>query len=104
MDATAVGDQVSEELQDCHGHVESGSALEIPVPYLTHHVHDELHTPLVGGVMQNAIGTISWVVGFQFPDFRGCCILRDAIVIYIFSWAGRQTWHRIVWCSRVPRK
>ena len=47
VESTAVGDQVSEELQGRHGCVESGGDIEIPVLRLAHHVHDELDAPLV---------------------------------------------------------
>ena len=71
VEATTVGYQIIEELQGRHGRVECVGYLEIPVPHLTHHFHDELHTPLVGGVVQHAIGLISCVVGFRFADFGG---------------------------------
>ena len=104
VEATTVGDKVSEKLYVRHGRVEIGGALELPVPCLAQHMHDELDTPLVGGIVHRAIGNVCVVIGFRFADFGGCCILRYAIVVYIFLWGGRRTWRRIVWCSGVPRR
>ena len=81
MEATAFGDKASEELEGHCGRVESGGALELPVPRLTHHVHDELDAPLVDGVIHRATGPICGVIGLHFTDFGGCCILRDAAVL-----------------------
>ena len=62
MEATAFGDKASEELEGHCGRVESGGALELPVPCLAHHDHDELDAPLVSGVVQRVIGTLCGVL------------------------------------------
>ena len=55
MEANRVVYQVSEELQGRHSRVESGGALDLPIPRLAHQVHDESDATFVGGVIYSVV-------------------------------------------------